>query len=59
MEITEKLRSLIVQKSSADEIKRQAVADGMHSMLDDGLQKVARGMTTVEEVLRITKVDSL
>lgn len=59
MEITEKLRSLIVQKSSADEIKRQAIADGMHTMLDDGLQKVARGMTTVEEVLRITKVDSL
>ncbi len=59
MEITEKLRSLIIQKSSADDIKRQAIADGMHTMLDDGLQKVARGMTTVEEVLRITKIDSL
>ncbi len=59
MEITEKLRTLIVQKSSADEIRKQSIVDGMHTMLDDGLQKVARGMTTVEEVLRITKVDSL
>lgn len=59
MEITEKIRALIVQKSSADEIRKQSIIDGMHTMLDDGLQKVARGMTTVEEVLRITKVDSL
>ncbi len=58
MEITEKLRVLITQKSSADEIQKQALTEGMTTMLDDGLQKVAKGITTIEEVLRITKVDA-
>jgi len=31
----------------------------MTTMLDDGLSKVATGMTTIEEVLRVTKVETL
>jgi type II secretory ATPase GspE/PulE/Tfp pilus assembly ATPase PilB-like protein len=31
----------------------------MTTMLDDGLQKVAKGLTTIEEVLRVTKVETV
>ena len=40
-------------------ILKQAVADGMNTMLDDGLIKVLKGETTIEEVLRVTKNDAL
>jgi len=59
IDVTTRIRELITQKASADEIKKQAIAEGMTTMLDDGLQKVAKGMTTIAEVLRITKVESL
>ncbi len=57
--VTPAMRALISQKASADAIKKQAIAEGMTTMMEDGLQKVAKGITTVEEVLRITKVDAL
>lgn len=58
LEITKNIKKLITAKQDSDIILRQAVADGMTSMLDDGLQKVAKGLTTIEEVLRVTKVES-
>lgn len=58
MDMSEKIRSLITQKSDSDEIAKQAVADGMTTMLHDGLDKVVKGMTTIKEVLRVTKVES-
>ena len=36
----------------------QAKKEGMLTMLDDGLQKVVQGRTTIEEVLRVTKVEA-
>ena len=52
---TEKLRTLITQKASSDQLQKQAVADGMIGMLQDGLDKVSSGLTTIEEVLRVVR----
>ncbi len=58
IEMSEKIKELITQKSDSDEIAREAIAEGMTTMLDDGLDKVAKGMTTIKEVLRVTKVET-
>jgi type II secretory ATPase GspE/PulE/Tfp pilus assembly ATPase PilB-like protein len=59
LEVTNNIKKLISAKEDSDSIVKQAVADGMNTMLDDGLMKVVKGITTIEEVLRVTKVESL
>lgn len=54
-EINQELQTLIVQKSSANVIETKAREFGMNSMMADGIEKVFRGMTTLEEVIRATK----
>jgi len=46
---------MIAAKKSANEIKKAAVDSGMRILLDDGLEKVQKGITTVEEVLKVTE----
>lgn len=53
--MSEKIKSLITQKAPSDEIQRQSIADGMSSMLSDGLDKVSSGLTTIEEVMRVIR----
>lgn len=55
MEISEIIKKLIVEKSDSDVIRKQAIAEGMTTMLEDGLFKVSTGITTIEEVIRSTK----
>jgi len=57
--VTNNIKKLISAKNDSDTIVKQAIADGMDTMLDDGLRKVVKGVTTIEEVLRVTKVESL
>jgi type II secretory ATPase GspE/PulE/Tfp pilus assembly ATPase PilB-like protein len=52
---TEKVRELITSKATSDEIQKQAVSDGMVTMLQDGLDKVSSGLTTIEEVIRVVR----
>ena len=59
LEVTKEIRSLILQKADSDVIIEQATKDGMSTMLDDGLDKVAQGITTIEEVLRVTMVEGM
>jgi type IV pilus assembly protein PilB len=54
MEVTEELRELILVGASALELRRKAVEDGMISLRQSGLQKIAAGVTTIEEVVRET-----
>ncbi|MEJ2313215.1 MAG: ATPase, T2SS/T4P/T4SS family [Nitrospirota bacterium] len=56
LEINDDVRDLIVDKSSAREIKEKAVSLGMRTLYQDGIEKVKRGITTLEEVLRVTQV---
>ncbi|MFH1832607.1 MAG: GspE/PulE family protein [Candidatus Levyibacteriota bacterium] len=59
IETSEKIRKLITEKNDSDILAKEAINEGMTTMLDDGLDKVARGVTTIEEILRVTKVESL
>jgi type IV pilus assembly protein PilB len=58
LEVTKTIRELIVKRSDSDVIAQKAMQEGMTTMLDDGLEKVVRGITTIEEVLRVTKVQT-
>jgi type IV pilus assembly protein PilB len=55
LEITQPVRDLIVAKATSQTIKKQAISEGMTTMLEDGLDKVFLGQTTLEEILRATK----
>ncbi|MDR0587579.1 MAG: Flp pilus assembly complex ATPase component TadA, partial [Burkholderiales bacterium] len=55
MPMTDALRSLIMRRATANEIKSQAVQEGMVTMYEDGLMKALSGVTTVEEVIRATR----
>jgi type IV pilus assembly protein PilB len=57
LEISKEIRKLISEKADSDAINKLAVDEGMNSMLDDGLEKVIKGMTTIEEVMRVTKIE--
>jgi type IV pilus assembly protein PilB len=59
LEVTKEIRKLITERTDARIIEQAAGASGMTSMLDDGLDKVRRGLTTIEEVVRVTKVEHL
>lgn len=52
--INDEIRQLILNKATTGEIKSAAVKNGMKTMLLDGTDKVAMGITTIEEVLRVT-----
>ena len=55
MPLSEPIRRLIMQKANASDLRREALAEGMLPMYDDGLRKVLAGTTTLEEVLRATR----
>lgn len=59
LEVSNEIRKLISKKEDSDIIAKQAISEGMTTMLDDGLDKVVKGMTTIEEVLRVTRIESL
>ena len=54
MSVSEEIRALIVARAPAGEIAAAAVAEGMTTLHDDGLQKVRGGETTLAEVARVT-----
>jgi len=47
--------SMIIRREPAGAIKEYAVGKGMRTLRDDGLAKAAAGITTIEEVLRVTQ----
>ncbi len=55
--LTEEIRGLVDEKRSADEIRKTAIELGMTTLRDDGLIKAQQGLTTLEEVLRVTEVE--
>jgi type IV pilus assembly protein PilB len=52
--MTEDLATLAASKASREDIERAAIASGMRTLWDDGLAKVAAGLTSIEELARIT-----
>lgn len=57
MPFTEGLREMVLNGASAAELKKQSVKDGMKSLRMSGITKVAEGVTTIEEILRVTMAD--
>ncbi len=55
LRMSEEVKRLVVGKASSDEVKRRAIQEGIRTLRDDGLDKVKRGMTTIEEILRVTE----
>jgi general secretion pathway protein E len=58
MRMTEELRSLTLRKTPGHEIRQRAILSGMSSLRLDGWQKCCLGLTTVEEVLRVSHEES-
>lgn len=59
LEVSKEVKRLIADRTDSDVILQKAKEEGMTTMLEDGLGKVIRGLTTIEEVLRVTKVETL
>ena len=55
--ITDSVRDLIMASAPSDEVKDAAVAGGMRTLLQDGWIKVLNGITTMEEVMRVTNLE--
>jgi type IV pilus assembly protein PilB len=54
MTMNEELETMAAAKASREEIERAAISAGMRTLWDDGLAKVAAGLTSVEELARVT-----
>ena len=54
--VTDPVRESILKSSSSMEIKREAVEEGMRPLIQDGWIKVLKGVTTLEEVMRVTNI---
>jgi len=57
LRVTENVRNLVIKQANASSIKEAAMADGMSTMRMDAIDKARQGITTLEEVLRVTAPD--
>ena len=57
MPFTESIKDLVLNGASTAELKRAAVMEGMKTLRMSGISKVAEGVTTIEEILRVTMAD--
>ncbi|GAE92629.1 ATPase PilB [Gracilibacillus boraciitolerans JCM 21714] len=55
--INDQVKKLMLQQATISEIKQHVMEQGMHFLLDDGLEKVKKGYTTIDEVLRVALED--
>jgi len=55
MTMNDGIRSLIMRHATAGEIRAAAIKEGMETMFENGLRKSLAGVTTIEEVLRVTR----
>ncbi len=53
--MSDALRGLVMRHATAGEIRQQAIAEGMQTMYENGIAKAVAGVTTIEEVLRVTR----
>ncbi|MEA3487460.1 MAG: type II secretion system protein GspE, partial [Thermodesulfobacteriota bacterium] len=56
MLLDDHLKKLILKTSDANQILKDAVKSGMTTLLQDGTRKVLEGITTIEEVFRVTRI---
>ncbi|MEK7567220.1 MAG: GspE/PulE family protein [Patescibacteria group bacterium] len=54
LEMSETIKNMTVRQATSDEIEKQARHEGMVTMFEDGIIKAAQGITSLEEVMRVT-----
>jgi type IV pilus assembly protein PilB len=54
LSVTETIKEMIIKRETSDQIQAQARKEGMRTMFEDGLLKAAQGLTSIEEILRVT-----
>ena len=54
--LSEESRELIINKASSEKIRDAATRNGMKIMLEDGIDKLIQGLTTIEEIVRVLDV---
>jgi general secretion pathway protein E len=57
MVLSAQVKKLVLEKSGEFRIKEAARKEGMSTMREDALKKAATGLTSIEEVLRVTSLD--
>ena len=57
LNVTEGVREQVMAGANAGAIRRRASEEGMHSLRDDGVRKVLEGLTSIDEVMRVTQED--
>jgi type IV pilus assembly protein PilB len=55
LEMNDSIKKLVMEKANASQIRKEALKSGMVPMINDGLQKVESGLTTLEEILKAVK----
>ncbi|MBR5416313.1 MAG: Flp pilus assembly complex ATPase component TadA [Thermoguttaceae bacterium] len=57
MMMSSKVRELAYKGATTSEIRRAARSEGMHVLYEDGISKVLKGITTIEEVMRVARLE--
>lgn len=55
--MNEEIKDMVLHRASSDQIKKKALKLGMHTLRMDGWKKIKAGLTTIEEVIRVTEED--
>ena len=55
--VDDEIRALVMQNTASSLLKKKAVANGMVTLREDGAIKVMRGMTSIDEIMRVTAED--
>ena len=56
MVITENIRDLISKNVATGKLREAAVKEGMCQLREDGIKKVCKGLTTIDEILRVASI---
>ena len=59
LEVSNEIKKIINERGDADKIEETALKEGMTSMMDDGVAKMSKGLTTLEEILRVIKTEEV
>jgi len=54
MVMTDDIRAMVLKSSASEKVRRKAREEGMRTLREDGWQKILRGDTTMEEIMRVT-----
>jgi type IV pilus assembly protein PilB len=55
MPMSEEIERMTVDRASSESIRTVAIDQGMQTLRDDGLEKAAAGLTSIEEIARVVK----